>query len=188
MRLSGAVHYRSDLIRLRHPQRRKPHVLFCYWSIQTSPVLPAPYEPGVPVPVVVGRVRPLGAVMLWAMAAVLGAFTFQETGLTVRWFLAYLVLTIASSILEGGRIDQLDNSEQVKRCRDLLQTTHVGTVESSAPITGLVDNLRRFAKLDDAPRQNVDLHEGIDSAPASADLAPSGERRTTPIGGASGSR
>jgi signal transduction histidine kinase len=208
-----------------------------------------------------GGFIPSGVVMLWAMTAVLGALTFQEISITLRWFLAYLVLTIASGMLEGGpatlfvlnvvgvsvivfgltlyfirsneiaydqlaqasrklvnsqvelvraekmvsvgsptagithemntplgvinsnadvasrcvstitdalkeggRIDQLDNSEQVKRCLDLLQTTHASTVESSARITGLVDNLRRFAKLDEAPRQNVDLHEGIDSA------------------------
>ncbi len=208
-----------------------------------------------------GGFVPSGVVMMWAMLAILGALTFQEIEITLRWFLAYIVLTVASGVFEGetatlfvlnvvgvsvivfglmlyfvrsneiaydqlaqanrelvnsqvelvraekmasigaltagithemntplgvinsnvdvasrcvstitdalkegGRIDQLDNSEQVKRCLDLLQTTHAGTVESSARITGLVDNLRRFAKLDEAPRQNVDLHEGIDSA------------------------
>lgn len=208
-----------------------------------------------------GGFIPSGVVMLWAMTAVLGALTFQETGITLRWFLAYLVLTIASGVLEGGpatlfvlnvvgvsvivfgltlyfvrsneiaydqlaqanrklvdsqteliraekmasigaltagithemntplgvinsnadissrcvstitdalmeggRIDQFDNSEKVKRCLELLKTTQAGTLESSARITGLVDNLRRFAKLDEALRQNVDLHEGIDSA------------------------
>lgn len=60
------------------------------------------------------------------------------------------VSTITDALMEGGRIDQLDNSEQVKRCLGLLQTTHADTVESSARITGLVDNLRRFAKLDEA--------------------------------------
>jgi len=43
-----------------------------------------------------------GAVMLWAMTAVLGALTFQEAGTTLRWFIAYLLLTVLSGVMDGN--------------------------------------------------------------------------------------
>ena len=48
-----------------------------------------------------GGFVPSGTVMLWAMAAVLGALTFQEIGVTLRWFLAYLILTVISGALDS---------------------------------------------------------------------------------------
>jgi len=43
---------------------------------------------------------PSGAVMLWAMTAILGALTFQNTEITLRWFFAYLVLTVFSGFID----------------------------------------------------------------------------------------
>jgi signal transduction histidine kinase len=44
---------------------------------------------------------PSGAVMLWAMTAILGALTFQNTEITLRWFFAYLALTVFSGLIDN---------------------------------------------------------------------------------------
>lgn len=48
-----------------------------------------------------GGFAPSGAVMLWAMTAILGALTFQEIRITLRWFVGYLALTAASGVLDS---------------------------------------------------------------------------------------
>ena len=48
-----------------------------------------------------GGFAPSGAVMLWAMTAILGALTFQEIRVTLRWFVGYLALTAASGVLDS---------------------------------------------------------------------------------------
>jgi signal transduction histidine kinase len=48
-----------------------------------------------------GGFAPSGAVMLWAMMAILGALTFQEVRITLRWFVGYLALTAASGVLDS---------------------------------------------------------------------------------------
>lgn len=49
-----------------------------------------------------GGFMPSGAVMLWAMTALLGSLTFQEPSLALRWFLAYLLLTVISGIIDSN--------------------------------------------------------------------------------------
>ena len=41
-----------------------------------------------------------GAVMLWAMLALVASFLFQSANLNVRWLVAYLVLTVVSGVIE----------------------------------------------------------------------------------------
>jgi adenylate cyclase len=41
-----------------------------------------------------------GAVMLWAMVALVASFLFQNAKLNVRWLVAYLVLTVISGIID----------------------------------------------------------------------------------------
>lgn len=41
-----------------------------------------------------------GAMMLWALLALVGAMSFQSTGTTLRWLAAYLMLTIVSGIID----------------------------------------------------------------------------------------
>ncbi len=42
-----------------------------------------------------------GAVMIWAMLAVVASFSFDDTRASLRWIASYLALTIASGLLEG---------------------------------------------------------------------------------------
>jgi signal transduction histidine kinase len=48
-----------------------------------------------------GGFVPSGSVMLWAMTAILGALTFQEIRITLRWYLGYLVLTVLTGVIDG---------------------------------------------------------------------------------------
>jgi len=41
-----------------------------------------------------------GAVMLWAMLALVAAFSFQSAALNIRWLVAYLALTVLSGLIE----------------------------------------------------------------------------------------
>jgi PAS domain S-box-containing protein len=43
-----------------------------------------------------------GAVMLWAMFALVGTFTFQRMELNVRWLLTYLGLTVFSGVIDSN--------------------------------------------------------------------------------------
>jgi len=219
-----------------------------------------------------GGFVPSGSVMLWAMTAILGALTFQEIRITLRWYLGYLALTVLMGMIDGniaeyaspgssspeatlfviniigvsiivfglmiyfvrsndlayeelelknneliesqaqlvqaekmasigsltaglahemntpigvinsntdvsGRcvaaiteavegsetIDELGTNDQFQRSLSLLQSSHRATLESSARISKLVNNLRSFARLDEAALQKADLHEGIES-------------------------
>jgi len=48
-----------------------------------------------------GGFLPSGSVMLWAMTAILGALTFQEIRITLRWYLGYLALTVLTGVIDG---------------------------------------------------------------------------------------
>ncbi|MFT5377468.1 MAG: hypothetical protein ACI906_004308, partial [Candidatus Latescibacterota bacterium] len=48
-----------------------------------------------------GGFIPSGAVMLWSMIALLGSLTFQDTRLSLKWLVTYLLLTIGSGIIDG---------------------------------------------------------------------------------------
>ena len=49
-----------------------------------------------------GGFIPSGSVMLWAMTAILGALTFQEIRITLRWYLAYIALTVLTGVIDGS--------------------------------------------------------------------------------------
>ncbi len=49
-----------------------------------------------------GGFVPSGSVMLWAMTAILGALTFQEIRITLRWYLGYLALTVLTGVIDGN--------------------------------------------------------------------------------------
>jgi signal transduction histidine kinase len=49
-----------------------------------------------------GGFIPSGSVMLWAMTAILGALTFQEIRITLRWYLGYLALTVITGVFDGN--------------------------------------------------------------------------------------
>jgi signal transduction histidine kinase len=49
-----------------------------------------------------GGFVPSGSVMLWAMTAILGALTFQEIKITLRWYLGYLALTVLTGVIDGN--------------------------------------------------------------------------------------
>ena len=60
-----------------------------------------------------GGFIPSGSVMLWAMTAILGALTFQEIRITLRWYLGYLALAVLSGVIDGdiARYAQQGSSE-----------------------------------------------------------------------------
>ncbi len=42
-----------------------------------------------------------GAIMLWGMVALTGAMTFEKLQTSVRWLIIYVVMVIATSLLDG---------------------------------------------------------------------------------------
>ena len=47
-----------------------------------------------------GGFVPSGAVILWAMLALVGAFTFQDSRSNIKWLFAYLALTLLSGVID----------------------------------------------------------------------------------------
>lgn len=47
-----------------------------------------------------GGFVPTGAVMLWAMLALIGSLTFQDARLSLRWLATYLLLTVLSGVID----------------------------------------------------------------------------------------
>ena len=48
-----------------------------------------------------GGFVPSGSVMLWAMLALLGSLTFQDTKLSMKWLVAYIIFTIFSGLIDS---------------------------------------------------------------------------------------
>ena len=48
-----------------------------------------------------GGFVPSGAIMLWAMIALMGSLTFQDLKLSLRWLVAYLIFTIFSGLIDS---------------------------------------------------------------------------------------
>ncbi|MCZ6633594.1 MAG: ATP-binding protein [bacterium] len=51
---------------------------------------------------VLGGFIPSGAVMLWSMVALIGSLTFQDTKLSVKWLVTYLLLTLFSGFIDNS--------------------------------------------------------------------------------------
>jgi len=49
-----------------------------------------------------GGIIPTGAVMLWAIIALVASLTFQNIKLSLRWLVAYLLLTIFSGVIDDA--------------------------------------------------------------------------------------
>jgi len=48
-----------------------------------------------------GGFVPSGAIMLWAITALVSSLTFQDIKLSLRWLVAYLIFTIFSGLIDG---------------------------------------------------------------------------------------
>ena len=60
-----------------------------------SLVLPFAFQWGM------GGFIPSGAIMLWAMTALIASLTFQDIKLSLRWLVAYLIFTIFSGLIDS---------------------------------------------------------------------------------------
>ena len=56
-----------------------------------------------------------------------------------------------------------ESTQQVERSLHILQESLENSQVAMSRITAIVENLRNFARLDQAAYQRADLHEGIDS-------------------------
>lgn len=55
--------------------------------------------------IALGGFIPSGGVVLWSVLAILGGLTFLETSVTIRWFVAYILLVAVSGLLD----QEIDN-------------------------------------------------------------------------------
>ncbi|MCK4774346.1 MAG: hypothetical protein KAT30_06155, partial [Candidatus Krumholzibacteria bacterium] len=83
------------VVNLLYFSRSKRLDMVRFFQLLMSLVLPFVFQ------LTLGGFVPSGSVMLWSMTAILGALTFQETRITFKWFLGYLVLAAVSGVLDG---------------------------------------------------------------------------------------
>jgi class 3 adenylate cyclase len=74
----------------------KNFLLSRFFQVLISLVLPFVFQWSL------GGIIPTGAVMLWSIIALVGSLTFQNIKLSLRWLVAYLLLTILSGVVDGA--------------------------------------------------------------------------------------
>ena len=85
-----------SIVNLRYFHASKRFGLARSFQLLISLVLPYVFQ------WTLGGFIPSGSVMLWAMTAILGALTFQEIRITLRWYLGYLGLTVLTGVIDGN--------------------------------------------------------------------------------------
>jgi predicted ATPase/signal transduction histidine kinase/tRNA A-37 threonylcarbamoyl transferase component Bud32 len=70
---------------------------------------------------------------------------------------------IEQALDEAEALQDLQGNPRLKRLLGMLDDSHEVINTASERVTGIVQTLRNFARLDEAERKQVDLHEGLDS-------------------------
>ena len=73
----------------------KNFLLSRFFQVLISLVLPFVFQWSL------GGIIPTGTVMLWSIIALIGSLTFQDIKLSLKWLVAYLILTIFSGVIDN---------------------------------------------------------------------------------------
>jgi adenylate cyclase len=95
-----------------------------------------------------GGFVPSGAVMLWAILALIGSLTFQDIKLSVRWLVAYLILTIFTGLIDSVVKDfKVEVSPQITTLFFVLNIAIISTIVFGLNIYLLAKREEAKAKL-----------------------------------------
>jgi PAS domain S-box-containing protein len=78
---------------------------------------------------VLGGFSPSGAVMLWAMLAIVGSLTFAGSGTSLSWLILYVILTVLSGLIDGVARQHF-SIEPPETVRTLFFTTNITIISS----------------------------------------------------------
>ena len=113
-----------------------------------------------------GGFAPSGAVMLWAMIALLGALTFSEWRSSFKWLLLFGALTVFSGLMDG----RLATNATMQPAAELRTTLYVlNIVPISAIVFGLMIYL--LVQQEEAIRRQVELAHEVREAEHRAEQA-----------------
>jgi len=95
-----------------------------------------------------------GAVMLWSLLALVGSFTFQNTSLSMRWLVTYLLFTIAA-----GFLDPVVRPFGISVSEDITTTFFVANIVT---VSAIVVSLMIYL-LSQREKSNFELAEALSS-------------------------
>lgn len=74
------------------------------------------------------------------------------------------IVNIVDVLETSGSIEEARSSNRLRRAMNTLKEDNRTVMEATERIAGMSQSLRSFARLDEAPFQKVDIHDGIESA------------------------
>jgi signal transduction histidine kinase/CheY-like chemotaxis protein len=111
-----------------------------------------------------GGFSPSGAVMLWAMLALVGSLTFSESRSSLNWLIVYAVLTIGSGIVDSTVREQFspDPSEAVRTTFFVINIVIISSIVFGLMIYLLAERERVTGALAQANARITELNEHLE--------------------------
>lgn len=110
-----------------------------------------------------GGFSPSGAVMLWAMLAIVGSLTFAEAKTSLQWLILYVVLTLISGFLDPvvARFSP-DPSEGMRTIFIVINVTIISSIVFGLMIYLLAEREKATTALEVANRRITELNEHLE--------------------------
>lgn len=111
-----------------------------------------------------GGFSPSGAVMLWAMLAIVGALTFSASRTSLNWLILYCVLTIVSGVVDGEVRERFspDPAEVARTAFFVINVVVISSIVFGLMIYLLAERERATEALEKANRKITELNEHLE--------------------------
>lgn len=109
-----------------------------------------------------GSFASTGAVMLWALIALVGAFTFEELRHTLYWILLYIALTIALGLIDANASTALSVPTPIKTVFFVVNIAVISTIVSGLSYYFLKNRGKILEELAEAKRETDLLLATVD--------------------------
>ncbi|MCB9613041.1 MAG: response regulator [Sandaracinus sp.] len=111
-----------------------------------------------------GGFSPSGAVMLWAMLAIVGSLTFSASKTSAKWLFLYCGLTILSGVLDGIARERFspNPSEGLRTIFFVVNIVVISSIVFGLTIYLLAERERANDALEDANKRITELNEHLE--------------------------
>ncbi|MFZ5630653.1 MAG: ATP-binding protein [Spirochaetota bacterium] len=109
-----------------------------------------------------GSFASTGAIMLWALISLVGAFTFESLKNTIYWLGLYIALTIAMGICDSQSLAQMSVAKEVSTLFFVLNITVISTIVAGLSYYLLKSRGRLLEELAEAKRETDAVMASVD--------------------------
>ncbi|MFO1481269.1 MAG: ATP-binding protein [Turneriella sp.] len=109
-----------------------------------------------------GSFASTGAIMLWALISLVGAFTFESLKNTIYWLGLYIALTIAMGIYDSQSLAQMSVAKEVSTLFFVLNITVISTIVAGLSYYLLKSRGRLLEELAEAKRETDAVMASVD--------------------------